>query len=195
MNYLAHAHLSFDQPEILTGNMISDFVKGKQRFAYHPSVQRGITMHRIIDMFTDSHPEIRAAKTIFRPAYGLYASPIVDVCMDFFLANDPSAFSDPQSLEDFSLNTYLHLEKNLPQLPERFRQLFPSMKANNWLYNYRLEYGIERSLAGLVRRAKFMTDHRPAFDLFIKHQSELKERYDNFYPQLKNEALRFLAEI
>lgn len=30
MNYLAHAYLSFDEPEILVGNMISDFVKGKK---------------------------------------------------------------------------------------------------------------------------------------------------------------------
>ena len=30
MNYLAHAYLSFGDPGILTGNMISDFVKGKR---------------------------------------------------------------------------------------------------------------------------------------------------------------------
>ena len=31
MNYLAHAYLSFNDPEILVGNMISDFVKGKKK--------------------------------------------------------------------------------------------------------------------------------------------------------------------
>ena len=30
MNYLAHAYLSFGDPDVLTGNMISDFVKGKK---------------------------------------------------------------------------------------------------------------------------------------------------------------------
>jgi acyl carrier protein phosphodiesterase len=34
MNYLAHAYLSFNEPEILTGNMISDFVKGKKKFEF-----------------------------------------------------------------------------------------------------------------------------------------------------------------
>jgi hypothetical protein len=29
MNYLAHAYLSFNEPDILVGNLISDFVKGK----------------------------------------------------------------------------------------------------------------------------------------------------------------------
>ena len=31
VNYLAHAYLSFGDPEILTGNLISDFVKGKKK--------------------------------------------------------------------------------------------------------------------------------------------------------------------
>ena len=30
MNFLAHAYLSFSQPEILVGNMISDFVKASK---------------------------------------------------------------------------------------------------------------------------------------------------------------------
>ncbi len=34
MNYLAHAYLSFGDPDILAGNMISDFVKGKKKFDY-----------------------------------------------------------------------------------------------------------------------------------------------------------------
>lgn len=195
MNYLAHAHLSFDDPDILAGNMISDFVKGRKKLDYHPCIQKGITLHRLIDSFTDSHPEINEAKAIFRSEYGLYASPIVDVCMDFFVANDRSSFSNPQALESFSLNTYQQIEKKLSGLPEKFQLMFPHMKENNWLYNYRLEYGIERSLAGLVRRAKYMNDHLPAFDLFVKHKDELKNRYDNFYPYLKNQASVFMESL
>jgi acyl carrier protein phosphodiesterase len=63
MNYLAHAWLSFHQPFVLAGNMISDFVKGKQQYAYPASVQQGIHLHRSIDAFTDSHPVTREAKT------------------------------------------------------------------------------------------------------------------------------------
>ncbi|MFY7899136.1 MAG: ACP phosphodiesterase, partial [Chitinophagaceae bacterium] len=32
MNFLAHAYLSFQQPSLLIGNMISDFVKGKKQY-------------------------------------------------------------------------------------------------------------------------------------------------------------------
>jgi acyl carrier protein phosphodiesterase len=56
VNYLAHAYLSFDDPEVLTGNMISDFVKGKKKYGYPPRILAGIDLHRAIDEFTDDHP-------------------------------------------------------------------------------------------------------------------------------------------
>ena len=31
VNYLAHAYLSFGIPDIVVGNLISDFIKGKKR--------------------------------------------------------------------------------------------------------------------------------------------------------------------
>jgi acyl carrier protein phosphodiesterase len=40
MNYLAHAYLSFNEPGILTGNMISDFVKGKRKYDYSEIIQK-----------------------------------------------------------------------------------------------------------------------------------------------------------
>jgi acyl carrier protein phosphodiesterase len=43
MNFLAHAYLSFNNPEILVGNMISDFVKGSRQFQYPEAIQNGIT--------------------------------------------------------------------------------------------------------------------------------------------------------
>ena len=42
MNYLAHAYLSFKEPDILVGNLISDFVKGKKKFNYSLPIQKGI---------------------------------------------------------------------------------------------------------------------------------------------------------
>ena len=42
MNYLAHACLSFGKPDILLGNMINDFIKGKKQFDYPAAIQKGI---------------------------------------------------------------------------------------------------------------------------------------------------------
>ncbi|MFM7357424.1 MAG: hypothetical protein ACKO1T_02505 [Sediminibacterium sp.] len=42
MNFLAHAVLSMNDPEILTGNMISDHVKGRKQYDFSPDIQKGI---------------------------------------------------------------------------------------------------------------------------------------------------------
>ncbi len=55
MNLLAHAYLSFDQPEMLIGNMINDYVKGKKQFDYPAAIHKGMILHRSIDEFTDTH--------------------------------------------------------------------------------------------------------------------------------------------
>jgi len=52
MNYLAHAYLSFNEPELLLGNMVSDYVKGKKQFDFPKRMQAGIRLHRAIDEFT-----------------------------------------------------------------------------------------------------------------------------------------------
>ena len=43
MNFLAHAWLSFDVPEILAGNLISDFVKGKKKFEFASGIQKELS--------------------------------------------------------------------------------------------------------------------------------------------------------
>ena len=68
MNYLAHAYLSFGEPDILIGNMISDFIKGKKQFDYLLPVQKGIQLHRAIDEFTDFHAVTKEAKQLLKPA-------------------------------------------------------------------------------------------------------------------------------
>ena len=92
MNFLAHAYLSFQHPEILVGNMISDFVKGRKRLDYSQGIQQGILLHRQIDAFTEMHPATKEARKFLRPAVGLYSGAFVDVAYDHFLANDQNDF-------------------------------------------------------------------------------------------------------
>ncbi len=194
MNYLAHAYLSFEQPGLLAGNMISDFVKGKKRFDYPPGIRHGITLHREIDRFTDSHPAIRDAKNIFRPAYRLYSGSLVDIINDHFLATDENEFSD-ESLRLFSLNTYKLLDGYAGYFPEKFGRMYPYMKTQNWLYNYRYLRGIEQSLAGVVRRSLYMTESDTAFRLFNEHYDLLRQCYRSFFPDVKKLAQQFVQQL
>ncbi len=187
MNYLAHAFLSFNQPDILAGNMFSDFVKGKKRYDFPPIIQRGITLHRAIDEFTDNHHATKAARQFFQGSYGLYSAVFMDVVYDHFLAIDPEQFDDA-SLMKFSQATYEVLDQYQVLFPERFRIIYPYMKEYNWLYNYRTLTGIQRSFEGIAHRALYMSESDTAFKLFKKHYPELQECYKSFFPSLKTFA-------
>ena len=194
MNYLAHAYLSFNMPGILVGNMISDFVKGKKKYDYPEEIQQGIALHREIDRFTDTHFATKEAKQIFRPAYRLYAGALTDVVYDHFLALDENEFTD-ESLKAFTINTYSLLDHYTDHFPEKFSMMYPYMKAHNWLYNYRYRQGIEKSLAGVVRRAKYLEESDTAFFLFNEHYDKLKNLYQLFFPVLKSMTVNFLKKI
>lgn len=183
MNYLAHAYLSFHQPDILTGNMISDFVKGKKKFDYSPGIQQGIELHRIIDTFTDSHAVTKEAKEIFRPHYRLYAGAFVDVLYDHFLATDDHFFTN-DTLKQFAEETYALLNPYQAVFPEYFARMFPYMKEQNWLYHYHTLKGVENSLHGVVRRSAYLTESATAYALFKEHYDELKLQYQQFFPEL-----------
>ncbi|CAN5753571.1 acyl carrier protein phosphodiesterase [soil metagenome] len=195
MNYLAHAHLSFGQPDILVGNMISDFVKGKKQYDYSLRVQKGIRLHRAIDIFTDEHSITKEMKQVFRPVYGLYAGAFTDIVYDYFLANDTREFDSEVTLEKFSVQTYAMLESRLEPTPVIFQQMFPYMKIHNWLYNYRLATGIQKSFAGMTRRAKFIIESETAFKIFEENLPEFKNYYNEFFPLLKNHAAYTLQQL
>lgn len=195
MNYLAHAFLSFHQPGIVVGNMISDFVKGKKKYDYPEAIQTGITLHRAIDEFTDSHPVTAMAKQYFRPAYRLYAGAFIDVVYDHFLANDTERFAGPQSLLAFTEQTYSVLTGYQHQLPAGFQVLLPYMTAHNWLYNYRTREGTRRSFGGLVRRAAYMYEADTAFAIFESHYDVLRQCYASFFPALQAFTVERLQQL
>lgn len=175
--------------------MISDFVKGKKKFDYSLGIQKGIALHRAIDSFTDDHPVTKLAKQFFKADYGLYAGAFMDVVYDHFLANDTNEFADGTALFSFTQNTYSVLEKNVAVFPERFQKMFPHMKQHNWLYNYQFNFGIEKSLGGLVRRAKYLDDSSKAFEIFEKEHQQFKNYYEIFFPELKKYTQIQLAQM
>jgi len=192
MNYLAHAHLSFNNENVLVGNMISDFVKGKKKFDYPVNIQKGISMHRLIDEFTDQHEATKHAKQFLKPAVGLYAGAFIDVVYDHFLANDTNEFINDEALKKFAASTYRQLEKHTNIFPEKFKLLFPYMQSQDWLFNYRSLWGTEKSFGGVARRAIYLNNATAAFHAFEANYTALSECYHNFFPDVKKFCLLHL---
>jgi len=195
MNYLAHAYLSFNNPPIVVGNMISDFIKGKHQYDYPIAIQNGIKLHRAIDTFTDGHPIVKEAKKFFKPAVGAYSGAFLDIAFDHFLAIDNRYFNETSPLKAFSENSYSTLNTFHTILPERFQHIFLYMQQYNWLENYQHKWGIEKSFHNIAKRATYLTPSNEAFLLFEEHYSPIQQHFFHFFPELNTFAAQFLQTI
>jgi len=190
MNFLAHSYLSFSE-EQLVGNMIADFVKNRDVARLPESIQKGIKLHRAIDTFTDAHPLIHEAKAPFRPLVRLYSGAFVDVAFDYFLANDTTENSQ-REWQEHSQRVYAVLRRYEEFLPEVFKKVLDKMQQDDWLYNYRNEWGIEYSFRNVVNKAQFLDKTTNVFPTFLANKDFLREKYEIFFPEIKSFAQDFV---
>jgi len=191
MNFLAHSYLSFSE-EQLVGNMIADFVKNRDVARLPESIQKGIKLHRAIDTFTDAHPLIHEAKAPFRPLVRLYSGAFVDVAFDYFLANDTTENSQ-REWQEHSQRVYAVLRRYEEFLPEVFKKVLDKMQQDDWLYNYRNEWGIEYSFRNVVNKAQFLDKTTNVFPAFLANKDFLREKYEIFFPEIKSFAQDFVG--
>jgi len=188
MNYLAHSYLSFSEEQIV-GNMIADYIKNSERDSLPAEIQKGIAIHREIDTYTDQHPIIHEAKKVFQPLVRLYSGAFVDVSMDYYLANDSHIYSETE-WKQHSEKVYDTLFKNEALLPESFKSFLPKMASDDWLYNYRYEWGIKFSLQNVLYKAKYLQKDIPVFAAFLEKKDFLGECYQAFFPELQEHIKR-----
>lgn len=179
MNFLAHSYLTFSD-EQMVGQFLEDFIRNSERFSFPEKIQEGITLHREIDTFTDSHPAIHEAKKVFSPLVRLYSGAFVDVSFDYFLAN-----SVPEKqLFDHSQKVYNTFRKYREILPINLILMLEKMEKDNWLYNYREDWGIKFSIQNVLNKAKYLEKDIPVFETFLNNKPELKTQFDRFFPEL-----------
>lgn len=182
MNFLAHSFLTFNDGQIV-GQFLEDFIRNKDRYSFPKDIQDGITLHRAIDTFTDSHPAIHEAKKVFSPLVRLYAGAFVDVSMDYFLSTDLSLHS-LKGWKEHSLRVYRVLNENEQFLSENFKKMLAKMEHDDWLYNYREDWGIKFSIQNVLNKAKYLDKDIPVFQAFLDNKDALQKCYDDFFPDL-----------
>lgn len=185
MNFLAHLYLSGNDPKLMIGNFIGDFVKGKNALAqFQPAIIRGIELHRSIDEFTDTHAIVSESKNRLRPKYRHYSGVIVDVFYDHFLAKNWANFHST-SLPVFADNAYAVMENNLDILPREVQGMLPYMIKGNWLVNYGKVEGVHRALSGMASRTPFVSKMDEARADLVEHYDAFNKEFLEFFPQLK----------
>ncbi|MEJ2596519.1 MAG: ACP phosphodiesterase [bacterium] len=189
MNFLAHTYLSGCNEEIIVGNFMGDYVKGKSYNLYPDLVRKGILIHRDIDTYTDMHPITRRSKLRIVPRYHKYAGIIIDIFYDHFLASLWDEFSS-LPLQDFVNRTYDLLKRNYKVLPEAIKRWFPTFLENNWMMAYQTVDGIELVLERMAANTSLPDHAGYAVEVLSERYSSFKSDFLEFFPGI----IQFLEE-
>ena len=181
MNFLAHTYLSGSNEEIIVGNFMGDYVKGRNYLLFPEEVKKGILIHRDIDSFTDMHLITRRNKQRVAARYHKYAGIIIDIFYDHFLASLWDEYSD-LPLQDFVSRTYDLLKRNYKVLPEAIKRWFPTFLENNWMMTYRTVEGIELVLERMSANTSLPNHAGYAVDVLKEQYSVFEEDFREFFP-------------
>jgi len=181
LNFLAHTYLSGSNEEIIVGNFMGDYVKGRNYLLFPEEVKKGILIHRDIDSFTDMHLITRRNKQRVAARYHKYAGIIIDIFYDHFLASLWDQYSD-LPLQDFVSRTYDLLKRNYKVLPEAIKRWFPTFLENNWMMTYRTVDGIELVLERMSANTSLPNHAGYAVDVLKEQYSVFEEDFREFFP-------------
>jgi acyl carrier protein phosphodiesterase len=195
LNFLAHVYLSGNDSEIIVGNFIGDFVKGKSMLEqYDSGIVKGIELHRSIDDFTDNHPVVTESKKRLYEKYHHYSAVIVDMYYDHLLAHHWSDFHQ-EPLRVYTLKIYKVLMDYHDILPDEVRGMLMYMMRDNLLLAYSKLEGIHRALSGMSRRTTFRSRMEEAASDLEEHYEAFDKEFLTFFPDLKTHAEDFLKSV
>ena len=135
MNYLAHLALSHYDADLQVGNFLGDIVRGSELATLPAGVQRGVWMHRAIDLLTDRDRDVRRVNGLLSRRHGRYAPVISDIMFDYFLCRNWASLM-PQPFPEFRERTYARLRAATDAIPPRAARQLTGMTDGDWLRLY-----------------------------------------------------------
>ena len=190
MNYLAHAWLSRESDDAILGAILGDFVRGETDSLDWPAtVRTEIQRHRHIDIFTDAHPAVVAARGLFPDGKRRFAGIVLDVYFDHLLARDwlhwNTATGGEPDLDAFTTRVYRVLLARLDALPPRLRRIAPRMAATDWLGSYRERRNVDGVVRGIATRLSRGREQLIAcLDDLRAHEPACEAAFVSFFPDL-----------
>lgn len=187
MNWLAHVYLSEPNVEFRLGNLLADYVKGKQRQGLSIEFLRGAARHQRIDAFTDSHWVMDRSRSRIASPFRRYAGILCDIFMDHFLARKWNDYS-PIPLLEFTTQFYAEIRLCPLVLPPQAAFIVEKMIQTNRLASYAQRQGIEETLWRLSHRIKERIGTEIHLEKAIveldTHQRGFEIDFDEFFPEL-----------
>ncbi|MBV1878603.1 MAG: DUF479 domain-containing protein [Pseudomonadales bacterium] len=183
MNHLAHFFLASPNPGLMAGGFLGDHIKGRLSGHYGDDLERGIKLHRAIDVYTDKHIIVKQATRRFTKPYRRFAPIICDIAFDHFLARDWQQFA-AIPLEEFCQQSYLTVINSKFDIPAQALQQIKRMQSANSLKSYQNKTFIKQSLAVLSNRISRPNPLASAYDQYLRYECQLNTDFHQFMPDI-----------
>lgn len=191
MNLLFHMYLSGDDHELLVGNFMGDFVKGRLDDTFPVRVRHGLLLHRKIDSFAQRSRYFQASRLRLSPYFGLYRGVLVDLFYDHFLVTGWKQYS-AIPLQEYIVATRSIIEQHRVLLPHRLQEFVPVI-FNELLPSYGRIAGIEAALSRMARRVKRPNPLAEGGDELKLHYRELQADFEKFIVSVMQYAAAAIA--
>jgi len=197
MNYIAHLHLANHTQTSLVGNFLGDFVKGSAFADFPLNIQLGVRLHRQIDTFTDSHPQVVALKQDFPKPIRRYAGIAIDVYFDHLLLQHWQQFSAPElPMHTLFKQFYRDLEQLNYEVSPHFTRVRAGLISHQWLADYESLSACLRAMQTIEKRFSRPTQFaQQAMGYISENDSELRQSFLHFYPDLLRHSELFVSKL
>lgn len=198
MNFLAHcligAHASpgDEDPALVAGGFLGDFIKGRIPADMPVSLARGVRLHRRIDAYSNTHPDIRASCQRFPVALKRIAPILVDILCDHLLTRRWHDYH-PDALTRFTAGTYELVAEHGDWLPASGHR-FLSYARDKDLFSQYGEWSVTARAMRSVTRRLGKTALDPTMERSIPPLiDELEADFDRYFPDVLAHARDWVA--
>lgn len=186
MNLLGHLYFSNNDLNLMVANLFGDFIKGKKYLDYSKNVQKGVILHRQIDYFIDTHPEVKKLRLKLYNELPKVAGVAIDLYFDHLLAIHWNKYHT-SSYSDF-LNRFYDFQSIFEaELSVDYRLFLSVLRKRKWIDHYPTSYGLNRLCKGVSSRISFPNALGEAPRVFTNHQLEISMVFHQFMADAKIE--------
>jgi len=194
MNHFAHLVLAQPTLESTVGNLLGDFARGVDLEALPSAVRAGLSNHRAVDRFTDTHPRVQEMKRAFSKPRRRFAGIALDIYFDHLLITHWEHF-ERRDLEATIAAFYRRMQHGRELMPdETMRRVTRRMVEYDWFGSYRDLDAVAESLDRVAGRIRFANRFSGAIEDLQRHHDSIRDGFLEFYPELQRHIERLGLE-
>ncbi len=207
MNFLAHCLIGSqaadpagglgpaDEPSptaLLAGGFLGDFIKGRVPETMPRDLALGVRLHRRVDAYSNTHPDIRVSSERFPPELRRLAPILVDILCDHLLTLRWSEYHH-EDLERFTETIYAEVAALDDWLPDTGHRFLHYAREKDLLARYGDWSVTENAMRSITRRLG-RTELNPLLNETIPPLlSDLEEDFQRYFPDILAHARAWVA--